>query len=209
MHLHSLNISGVTQVQHRGQTIGTGIFKKPVDGPIRATHLTLEGDRQVDLRYHGGEHKAIYAYPLEHYPDWREALQRDDLAPGAFGENFTTEGLFENEVHIGDQFRVGEALVEVTQPRVPCYKLGIALDNPRIVKAFLDSERSGFYLRVLEEGMIQVGDAIERTFVHPEKVTVQYIHHLHFKDSQNKPEIERVLGVEALSNEWRKQLSEL
>ncbi len=209
MKLLSLNISGLTQVQHGGKTVGTGIFKKPVEGAVRATRLTLEGDRQVDQRYHGGEYKAIYVYPQEHYAFWAETLGRDDLAPGQFGENFTTEGLIETEVHIGDQFRIGEVLVEVTQPRVPCFKLGIALGDPRLVKVFLKSERSGFYLRVLEEGMVQAGDSIERNFTHPERVTVQYIHHLYYQDSQNTAEIERVLSIKALSKEWSRQFREL
>lgn len=209
MKLLSLNISGVTDVVHQGKKLGTGMFKKPVEGPVRATRLTLEGDRQVDLRYHGGEHKAIYCYPWEHYDYWTKALRRDDLAPGRFGENFTTEGLLETDVHIGDRFRVGEALVEVTQPRVPCFKINIALDDRYFTRRFLMSERSGFYLRVLEEGIVQVGDMIERTLKHPDGVTVQYIHHLYFQDTQNQPEIDRMLRIDALSKEWRKQFRDL
>ena len=209
MHLHSLNISGITQVQHAGKTIGTGIFKKPVDHTLRATRLTLEGDHQVDKRYHGGVDKAIYAYPHEHYAFWSEALSRDDLTPGHFGENFTTQGLLETDVNIGDQFRIGEILLEVTQPRIPCFKLGIVMGDPRLVKLFLQSERCGFYLRVLEEGEVRAGDSIQRTFTHPERVTIQYIHHLYYKDSQNKPEIQRILRIQALSKEWRKQFREL
>ena len=197
------------QVDYRGKNVGTGIFKKAVDYPVRATRLTLEGDRQVDLRYHGGEHKAVYAYPSEHYSHWAPVTGREDFAPGRFGENFTTEGLLETEVHIGDQFRIGEALLEVTQPRVPCFKLGIAMDDPHFVKVFLESERSGFYLRVLEEGLVKAGDAIERTYAHPEAVTVQYIHHLYFQDPLNTESINRVLGIEALSKEWKKQFREL
>jgi len=179
--LVSLNISDLTKVEYRGQTVGTGIFKKPVDHAVRATRLTLKGDRQVDLRYHGGEHKAIYVYPSEHYETWATELDRDDLEPGCFGENFTTEGLRETDVHIGDQFRIGEALVEVTQPRVPCFKLGIAMGDPRFVRFFLESERSGFYLRALEEGDVKAGDSIERTFTHPEAVTIQYIQRYQFQ----------------------------
>lgn len=207
--LVSLNISDLTKVEYRGQTVGTGIFKKPVEGAVRATRLTLEGDRQVDLRYHGGENKAIYAYPSEHYETWAAELGRDDLVPGRFGENFTTEGLLETDVHIGDHFRIGEALVEVTQPRIPCFKLGIAMGDPHFVRVFLESERSGFYLRVLEEGDVKAGDSIERVFAHPEAITIQYIHHLYYHDSLNTDEIKRVMGIEALSKEWKKQFREL
>lgn len=209
MKLHALNLSGVTQVQHNGQTIDTGIFKKPVQGSVRATRYTLEGDRQVDRRYHGGVDKAIYAYPHEHYAYWSEALDRDDLSPGQFGENFTTQGLLETEVHIGDQFRMGEILVEVTQPRVPCLKLGIAMDDLHFVKTFLQSERSGFYLRVLEEGNVQAGDTIARVYTHPERVSIQYIHRLYFQGPHDKAEIQRILDLQALSKEWRKQFHEL
>lgn len=209
MKLLSLNISGLRQVEHGGKTVGTGIFKEPVTGPVKAMRLTLEGDRQVDLRYHGGEHKAIYAYPHEHYATWAEELGRDDLTFGQFGENFTTEGLLETDVHIGDRFRVGEVLVEVTQPRVPCFKLGIKMGDPRFVRTFLESERCGFYLRVLEEGMVEAGDTIERVSTHPEQISIQFIHHLYFQDSLNKDEIKRALTVDALSKEWRKQLREL
>ncbi|MFP6581493.1 MAG: MOSC domain-containing protein [Candidatus Hydrogenedentota bacterium] len=209
MKLLSLNISDLLQVEHRGKTVGAGIFKRSVNGPVRATRLTLEGDRRVDLRYHGGEHKAIYLYPHEHYAHWREVLGKDDLPMGRFGENFTTKGLLETDVHIGDRFRVGKAEIEITQLRVPCFKLGIAVGDPRFVKTFLQSERSGFYARVLQEGDVQAGDTLERTHSDSEGVTAQYIHHLYFRDSSNKPEIERVLTIDALSKEWRKQFREL
>jgi MOSC domain-containing protein YiiM len=207
--LISLNISDLTQVEWRGKTVGTGIFKKPAEHSVRATRRTLEGDRQVDTRHHGGEHKAIYAYPSEHYSTWATELGRTDLELGRFGENLTTEGLLETEVQIGDQFRIGEAILEVTQPRVPCFKLGIAMNDPKFVKIFLESERSGFYLRVLEEGDIVAGDAIEKVFTHPSSITVQKVHHLYFQDSLNKEEIDRVMGIEALSKEWKKQFREL
>jgi MOSC domain-containing protein YiiM len=209
MKLVSLNISPGTKVEYNGRTVGTGIFKEPVNGAVPANRLTLEGDRQVDLRFHGGEHKAIYAYPFEHFAWWAEQLERTDLTPGQFGENFTTEGLLETNVHIGDQFRIGTVLVEVTQPRVPCFKLGMKMGDAQFVKRFLHSERSGFYLRVLEEGEVRTGDSIERVQSHPEAISVQYIHHLYFQDSLNKTEIKRALSVEALSKEWRKQLREL
>ena len=209
MNILSVNISGAKQADYNGRVVGTGIYKEPVAGPVQAGKLTLEGDRQVDHRYHGGEHKAVYAYPYEHYSYWAEQLGRDDFSYGQFGENFTTEGVLETDVHIGDRFRIGEALVEVTQPRVPCFKLGMKMEDPRFVQVFLRSGLSGFYLRVLEEGQVEAGNAIEREFTHPEKITVRAIHHLYFNDSTNREEIKRALSVEALSKEWRKQLMEL
>ena len=209
MRLVSLNISNLQQVEFRGNTVGTGIFKRSVAGPVLATTRTLQGDRQVDLRVHGGEHKAIYCYPHEHYAHWREVLQRDELPMGQFGENFTMEGLLETEVHIGDRFRIGEIEIEVTQPRIPCFKLGIAVGDPRFVKTFLESECCGFYVRVLQEGHVQAGDTFERTYEHPEAVAIQYIHQLYFRDSGNTAEVERMLNIEPLSTEWKKQFREL
>lgn len=208
-HVVSLNISGGRKVEHNGQIVGTGIFKEPVAGRVMARRLTLDGDKQVDLRYHGGEHKAIYAYPHEHYASWAQELGRGDLDFGQFGENLTTEGLLETTVHLGDRFRVGGALLEVTQPRVPCFKLGIKMGDARFVKTFLDSMRSGFYLRVLEEGEIGAGDTIKRTETGPERITIHNLYHLRFKDPLNKDMIRRALSVDALSKEWRKELSGL
>lgn len=205
----SLNISGGRKVEHNGQIVGTGIFKEPVAGRVMARRLTLDGDKQVDLRYHGGEHKAIYAYPHEHYATWAQELGRSDFGFGQFGENLTTEGFLETTVHLGDRFRVGGALLEVTQPRVPCFKLGIKMGDPEFVKTFLRSMRSGFYLRVLEEGEIGAGDAIERTEIGPERISIHDLYHLRFKDPLNKDLIHRVLSVDALSKEWRKELSNL
>lgn len=205
----ALSISGGRQVSHNGQIVGTGIFKEPVAGRLVARRLGLEGDKQVDLRYHGGEHKAIYAYPHEHYATWARELGRQDFGFGQFGENLTTEGLLETTVHLGDRFRVGGALLEVTQPRVPCFKLGIKMGDPEFVKAFVKSMRSGFYLRVLEEGEIGAGDAIVRTEIGPERITIHDLYHLRFKDPLNRDMIQRALSVEALSKEWRRELSGL
>lgn len=205
----SLNISGGRQVTYNGQLVGTGIFKEPVAGRVMARRLTLEGDRQVDLRYHGGEHKAIYAYPHEHYATWAQELGRTDLGFGQFGENLTTEGLVETTVHVGDRFRVGGALLEVTQPREPCFKLGIKMGNPEFPKIFLKSMRCGFYLRVLEEGEIGAGDTIERVADGPEQISIHALYHLRFRDPTNKAEIERAMSVEALSKEWRRILGNL
>jgi len=205
----SLNISPGRKVEHNGQIVGTGIYKEPVEGRVMARRLTLDGDRQVDLRYHGGEHKAIYAYPHEHYATWAGELGRDDLSFGQFGENLTTEGLLEDAVHIGDRFRVGGALLEVTQPRVPCFKLGIKMGDPAFPKRFLQSMRSGFYLRVIEEGEIGAGDAIERVETAADSISIHALYHLRFRDPQNREEIRRALTIPALSKEWRKELSGL
>ena len=162
MHVVSVNVSLPKAVQWRGRTVTTGIFKEPVAGRVQIRSLGLVGDGQADPSVHGGPAKAVYAYPSEHYPFWRQELERPDLTWGAFGENITTEGLAERKLRIGMQLRVGSALLQVTQPRLPCYKLGIRFGRADMVRRFLASGRSGFYLAVLEEGAIAAGDPIER-----------------------------------------------
>jgi len=205
----SLNTSSVRKVEYNGEVVGTGIFKQPVEGRVMARRLTLEGDVQVDLRYHGGEHKAVYAYPHEHYATWSAELGRDDLSFGQFGENLTTEGLLEDTVHVGDRFRIGGALLEVTQPREPCFKLGIKMGDPTFPKRFVKAMRSGFYLRVIEEGEIGKGDPIERVELGPEQFSIHALYHLRFRDRGNREEIRRACSIPALSKEWRRILSEL
>ncbi len=207
MKLISVNVGGLTQVESNGRVVGTGIFKVPVEGRVLAGRRGLEGDRVVDRRVHGGEHKAVYVYPSEHYAVWAEELDRDDLAPGQFGENFTTEGLTEDAVHIGDRFRVGGALLEVTQPRVPCFKLGIKMGDARFPKRFLKSMRSGFYLRVIEEGEVGAGDAIELSEPGAEHISIRALYALRFQQPRDRDEVKRALSVPALSGEWRMELS--
>ncbi len=207
MKLISVNIGGLTQTEVNGRVVGTGIFKEPVEGPVLAGRRGLEGDRVVDLRVHGGEHKAVYAYPNEHYPVWAEELGRDDLAPGQFGENFTTEGLIEDAVHVGDRFSVGEAVLEVTQPRVPCFKLGIKMGDARFPKRFLQSMRCGFYLRVIEEGDVGAGDAIKLVEPGPEQISIKTLYTLRFSEPRDRDEVKRALTIPALSGEWRQELS--
>lgn len=162
MKLVSVNVGLVRVVSWRGRNVTTGIFKEPVDGPVMLRTRNLEGDRQADLTVHGGLSKAVYVYPVEHYAYWRAELPDVALSFGMFGENFTTEGLLENDVDCGDRFRVGEAEVVVTEPRLPCYKLAIRFGRPDIVKRFMRSGLSGFYFAVLKEGEVRAGDSIER-----------------------------------------------
>ncbi len=162
MRVVSVNVSLPKTVEWRGRKVTTGIFKEPVEGRVRIRRTRLEGDRQADPSVHGGPMKAVYAYPSEHYPSWRRELEPADLAWGAFGENLTTEGLEEGKLRIGDSLRVGSAVLKVTQPRMPCYKLGIRFGRIDMVRRFLASGRSGFYLAVVEEGAVAAGDPIER-----------------------------------------------
>jgi MOSC domain-containing protein YiiM len=162
MKLVSMQVGRPREVRWRRTTVTTGIFKEPVTGRIMLRRNNLDGDGQADLSVHGGWDKAVYVYPSEHYPVWRAELPGMHLPYGMFGENFTTEGLDESSVHIGDRFRIGGAVVEVTQPRMPCYKLGIRFGKPDMPKRFHASGRCGFYLAVLQEGEVGVGDVVER-----------------------------------------------
>ena len=209
MKLISVNVSQPKEVSYNGKRIRTGIFKEPVSGRTMMRRLNVDGDGQGDPTVHGGIHKAVYIYTMEHYNYWKRELGRDDLTYGQFGENLTVEGLLEEQVHIGDIFRVGEALVEVSQPRVPCFKLGIKMGNPQIVKPFLASGRVGFYVRVLEEGEVGAGDIIERTRVGQGQMTVKEIVHLRHFDNTNVEAAERAASLPALTPSWRDSFEEI
>jgi len=175
MKLLSVNAATLQNVPYRGRTVMTGIFKEPLKRRIKAQRLGLEVIARPIYRFTGGPDKAIYAYPFEHYASWTHELGRNNLTFGQFGENFTVEGMLEDDVYIGDIFRVGSALVEVIQPRQPCYKLGIKMGDARFPKRFLASGRSGFYLRVLEEGEVGAGDVVHRGKVDPKRMTVRQV----------------------------------
>src|SRR5262245_30543102 len=160
--LLSVQVGRPRKVRWRGQSVSTGFFKEPVTGRIMLHRFNLDGDEQADLTVHGGLDKAVYVYPSEHYPLWQAELPDVQLPYGAFGENFTTKGLDESSVHLGDQFRIGDASVEVTQPRMPCCKVAIRFKRPDMPKRFDASGRCGFYLAVLREGEVGAGDVWER-----------------------------------------------
>src|SRR5215204_1984737 len=203
MKLLSVNVSPPAEVVHGGKTVTTGIFKEPVDGRVMLRTLNLDGDGQADLIGHGGIHKAAYAYSVENYDYWKRELGRTDLTFGQFGENLTVDGMLEDEIHVGDVFRAGDALVEVTQPRVPCYKLGIKMGLRGFEKKFLASCRVGYYLRVLEEGEVGVGDVPDRVRADPERITVREMCHLLYFDPKNLEGTRRALRIRALSPGWR------
>lgn len=162
MKIVSVNVGRPRRVEFLGRNVRTAIWKAPVAGPVRVTRLSLEGDKQTDLRFHGGPDKAVYAYPSEHYAHWARALPGTDLPWGAFGENLTTEGLLEADVRVGDRFEAGAAELMVTEPRMPCYKLGVRFGREDMVKLFFEHGGTGFYLAVVREGEVQAGDVIVR-----------------------------------------------
>ena len=209
MKLRSVNISGLTQVMHQDELVQTGIFKRPVTGPVAVGRIQMAGDRQADLINHGGVDKAVYGYPWEHYAHWAAELGRDDFELGQFGENLTTEGVLESELSIGDRLRVGTVLLEVSQPRVPCFKLNIRMNSAAFSKAFLKSGLVGFYFRVLEAGEVEAGDAIEIEPTACERVSISEAVRTRFFDSTNVAVIERILGNPALATSWRKDFEVL
>jgi len=203
MKLISINVGLPRTVTWEGRTVATGIFKEPVDGPVMVRALNLEGDKQADLSAHGGVHKAVYAYPIEHYAYWGRTLPDMPLPWGMFGENLTVEGMLEEEIKIGDRFQVGGAVLMVTQPRLPCYKLGLKFGRDDMVKLFLASRRTGFYLAVLQEGEVKAGDAIERLNQDDHQLTVADITRLYAFEKDDRAGLQRALQVEALPESWR------
>ena len=203
MKILSLNVGRPRLVARDGEPVSTGIFKEPVAGRVRLRTLNLDGDRQADLSVHGGPYKAVYVYPSEHYDFWKRELPELDLPWGMFGENFTTTGFSETAVNIGDKFCVGTAEVMVTQPRLPCYKLGIRFGRADIIKRFLASERTGFYLSVLHEGEVGVGDAFELLQTDSHQVKVTDITRLYTSEKNNVALLRRAIAVEALPESWR------
>ncbi len=206
MKLLSVNVSLPRHFPYRDETVTTSIFKEPVEGRVMLRVTNLDGDAQADLTVHGGTDKAVYVYSFTHYTYWQRELDRSDFTFGQFGENFTVEGLLEQDVHIGDVFRVGGALVEVSQPRVPCFKLALKMQLPGFPKMFLSSGRLGFYSRVLEEGEVGAGDIFERIKVGPERLSLQELWRLTYFDRENLVRIKAAAGIKALSPEWRRSL---
>ena len=206
MKLVSVNTGLPRDVTWHGRSVTTGIFKQPVNGRVALRKLNLDGDRQADLRVHGGEYKAVYCYPVAHYDYWKGELPGRELPMGVFGENFTVDGLLEDSVHIGDRFSVGSAEVVVTQPRLPCYKLGIRFESDDIVKRFFEARRTGFYLAVTREGEVGGGDEINVVSHDPDAVPVFQITRLYAEkryDVGDVAWVHRALHLPALPENWK------
>jgi len=209
MRVVSVNVGEARLVQWRGRPVSTAIFKEPVEGPRNVRLLGLAGDHQADLSVHGGVDKAVYAYPAEHYGFWQEELDRE-LSWASFGENLTVEGLpLEQELCIGDRLCVGGAELAVTQPRLPCFKLGIRFGDARMVKRFLAAGRTGYYLRVLVEGQVRAGDDIAFVARDPGAVPVSEVTRVYAHARDDAEALRRLLGSEALPDDWRPLLTDL
>jgi MOSC domain-containing protein YiiM len=205
MKVLSVNVGLPRRVKFQRRTITTGIFKVPACRRLKLRRLNFEGDKQADLKVHGGEYKAVYSYPAEHYDYWRAKLDRGDLPFGIFGENLTTENMFEDKVNIGDEFKIGSARLVATQPRMPCYKLGVRFGNMDMVKKFMVSARPGIYFKVLDEGEIGPGDTIELVRKDENDVTVKDIVRLYLKTNSDEERniIRRALRIKYLPDGWR------
>jgi len=208
MKLLSVNVALPRTVTWGGRTYPTSIFKEPVQGRVAMRRLNIDGDAQGNLNTHGGVDMAAYVYPDDHYPHWRAVLKDESLSAGAFGENLTVSGMTEDAVHIGDTFRIGGAVVQVSEPRTPCHKLAMRYDSPAFPKTFLDSGRVGFYVRVIEPGEIGAGDAVLPVAADPAGLSVLEVLRLWERKRPPREALERALAVPALSAAWRAQLAE-
>jgi ferredoxin-NADP reductase/MOSC domain-containing protein YiiM len=202
--LLSVNVGLPQDVAWHGQIVHTAVWKQPVQGPRQVRRLNIDGDGQGDLNGHGGEHRAVFVYQIAAYRYWQEQLGRDDFSYGQFGENFTVDGLPDDQVAIGDQYRIGEAVFEVTQPRVTCYRVGIRMNDPRMPAMLISHHRPGFYLRVLREGAVQAGDEIVQVASGPEAMTVAEVDALLYLPGHPWPQIQRALRIPALPDGWKR-----
>jgi MOSC domain-containing protein YiiM len=203
MQIISVNVGLPREVEWDGEIVRTSIFKDPVAGPRQVTRLNVDGDQQSDLTVHGGVDKAVYVYPAEHYPFWRGELPSHEFPWGAFGENFTTTGFDEQTIHIGDRLRAGSAEFVVTQPRMPCFKLTIRFGRADMIKRFLHSGRTGFYVAVTREGQVEAGDAVSVISRDPEAVTIADVVSLYASDASNRDLLRRVTNLASLPEDWR------
>jgi len=206
MNVVSVNVGLPREVVWKGMTVQTAIFKAPIAGVVAVRRMNLAGDQQADLTVHGGSEKAVYGYPAEHYEYWRGQLPDISFSWGAFGENLTTEGLWEDTLFIGDLFRVGSAVLRVTQPRMPCYKLQLRFDRDDMIKRFLVSGRSGFYFSVIEPGDVGAGSKVEVLYRDPQSVTVADIMSLYLGQRRDPKLLQRAMNVSSLPENWKTQL---
>jgi MOSC domain-containing protein YiiM len=208
MRVISVNVGMPRLVEYNGEPIATGIWKSPVAGRVKVNQFNLEGDGQADLRVHGGASKSVYVYPSEHYPFWHGEYPEMELPFGVFGENLTTEGLLETEVFVGDKFRIGTAEFVVTEPRFPCFKLGIRFGRKDVLRRFQKSRRSGIYLSVLKTGELGAGDAVEYLERNQQRVSITDL--LRLSDEGDDAQLaERALQIEALPERWKRDLHRL
>ena len=206
MRVLSINVSELIATSYKGKDILTGIYKKPIHGQISVRKTNIDGDKQADLTNHGGIDKAVYAFPSEHHAFYQEKLGQDTYEYGQFGENLSTEGMLESAVHIGDRFLIGSAIFEVSQPRTPCFKLAMKMGTPDVVKLMLDSAKTGFYLRIIQEGVIEPGD-VYRVYLNEAAPSIEEIHKLMFIDIIDVSGLEKATASSALGRALQEEFS--
>ncbi len=205
MKLLSVNVGQPRQVEWEGEIVRSSIYKTSVEGPVRLRRHNLDGDEQSDRLAHGGPDQAVYAYPYEHYAYWQAQLPGATLEFGNFGENLTLQGLLEEKACVGDVYRVGEAQLRITAPRIPCYKLEMRMQRPGMIERFLNSRRSGFYLAVEQEGTLRAGDALALEHKDPHQVSIAELMRIYVLDKDDQEALERALAVETLPENWRRR----
>lgn len=205
MHILSVNVGLPRSVEWGGRTVTTGFFKQPIKGPVALDVLNFAGDQQADLTVHGGPDKAVYAYDSAHYAHWKHQIDRDDWAPGLFGENLTTDGLIESEVRIGDLFRIGSALLRAVQPRFPCYKLSVRFDDPGMTRHFAREGRSGIYFRVVEPGTVKAGDQIDLIEAADTTITIDVVNQIVLTRKVEEHVLAEIVALPHLPNSLKRQ----
>lgn len=208
MKLLSIHIGKTVNVEFNGKKVETGIYKTQIDGPVKVSRLNIEGDQQADLTVHGGINKAIYAYPVEHYDYWTNSRPDLEFSPGVFGENLSVSGLLEGSVHIGDQFKIGEVVLQVTTPRLPCFKLGIKMGDPGFIKEFMLANRTGFYFKVIQEGYLDDGDPITQLKSNPFDLSVRDVVSLYSVEKSNKELLMKAVNSPGLPKDWIEHFEE-
>jgi MOSC domain-containing protein YiiM len=203
MRIQALNVALPKVIVYKGEEVLTGIYKASTAEPLMVRKFNIDGDKQADLTVHGGDDKAVYAFPAEHYLYYQEILQQGPYEPGQFGENLTTEGMLESDVHIGDRYRVGEVVFEVSQPRSPCYKFAIKMGTAESLSVCINSARTGFYFRVLSEGIVQAGDRIEIDYSNDTAPTVEEVHRLCYLDKKNIDGLTKAVQCNSLAKVWK------
>ena len=208
MDVISVNTSALLNIEYGETKVSTGIFKKSVAGPVFVSSHNLAGDSQAGLKNHGGKSKAVYGFSADHYPYWSKTLKRPDIQPGSFGENLTISGLDESKIHIGDDLSVGDCILQVSQPRVPCFKLGLALSNNELPRLFVRYGATGIYFRVIKEGFIKAGDTVQIIKPEPSAISIKSLFDAYFNDRSQAAisVIEQASQVSQLSEEWQRKL---
>ena len=203
MQLQAIYTGKVREVQHQGKTMTTAIYKTLHQGPAQVTTTHIEGDEQANLKVHGGINKAVYAYPAQHYQHWQQARPDLNLAPGAFGENLAVTGLDEHQVCVGDTYRIGTTVLEVTTPRMPCHKLGAKVGDATFIKTFLQARLSGFYFKVLQTGTLQAGDAITKLGTDGHGLSIDEVVRLYHEDNRNIQLLQKAIDSPTLQADWK------